>query len=105
MAYEPMRYLRKKGTCKHDFMSLKLDISKTYDRVEWSFLEEIMHKLGFSGTWIAKLMMRVKSVSFSILINGEPKECIKPSKGLCQGDLLSPYLFLLCTEGLISLLS
>lgn len=49
-------------------------------------------------------MMCVRSMSFSVLINGEPKGLIQPSKGFHQGDSLSPYLFLLYTEGLISLI-
>ena len=39
-----------------------------------------------------------------MLINGEPRGYINPSRGIKQGDLLSPYLFLLCAEGLSSLI-
>lgn len=46
----------------------------------------------------------VTLASYFILINGTPKGHIVPKRGLRQGDCLSPYLFVLCTEGLISLL-
>lgn len=44
------------------------------------------------------------SVSYSTLIKGEPKGNIKPTRGIEQGDHLSPYLFLLCLEGLKGLI-
>ena len=51
------------------------------------------------------MMVGVKTVSYSILVNGEPKGMIKPTQGLRQGDPLSPFLFLLCIEGLHDLIS
>ena len=60
----------------------KLDMSKTYDRVEWSFLEKIMEKLGFKDRWINLMMICVKSMSYSILVNGEPKGLIHPTRGI-----------------------
>ena len=80
-------------------------MSKAYDRVEWHYLELIMARMGFLKRWIKQLMLCVKTVSYSILVNEEPKGMITPSRGFRQGDPLSHFLFLLCTEGLHGLIS
>ena len=105
MAYETLHtlHVRKKG--KKGSIALKLDINKGYDWVEWPFLQGMMQRMGFSNRWIGWAMGCVTTPSFSILINDKTYGNINPSRGICQGDPLSPYLFLLCVEGLTSLLS
>ena len=61
--------------------------------------------MGFPDRWIGWVMGCVTTPFFSILIKGKPYGNINPSKGIHQGDPLSPYLFLLCVEVLTSLLT
>jgi hypothetical protein len=106
VGFECMHALHRKVIGKWGFMALKLDISKAYNRMEWVFfLEEMMCKIGFSKKQITKIMNCVSSVSFSYIIKGKLSGYVRPLRGLRQGDLLSPYLFLLCVEGLSGLMS
>ncbi|GAA0153263.1 hypothetical protein LIER_43218 [Lithospermum erythrorhizon] len=100
VSHELLHYMKHKVTSKNAFMSLKLDMSKAYDRIEWKFLESIMLKLGFSRILVDWTMCLVSSVSYSFLVNGAPRGFIRPTRGIRQGHLLLPYLFLLCAEGL-----
>lgn len=63
-----------------------------------------MTKMGFSEKWIGSIMMCVESISYSIMVNDEPVDPIFLGRGLCQGDPLSPYLSILCAEGLTALI-
>ena len=60
--------------------------------------------MDFPGRWVSLIMQCVSSVSFRVLINGKPSLSFKPSRGIRQGDPLSLYLFLLCSEGFSALI-
>jgi hypothetical protein len=105
VAFEALHTMDVKLKGKEGFMALKLDMSKAYDRVEWDFLETVMQKIVFVERWISMAMVCVRTVSYSILINGKPHKHINPTRGLRQGDPLFPYFFLLCAKGLSTIIS
>ena len=104
VAFEIIHHINQKRMGKVGEMTVKLDMSKAYDWVEWGCLEKIMLKMGFYVKWVDILMRCVQSVSYSIKINRRPRGHITPTRGLCQGDPLSLYLFLICVEGLSAML-
>ncbi|GAA0141530.1 hypothetical protein LIER_02655 [Lithospermum erythrorhizon] len=103
LAYEVHHSLkRKKGQV--GCFSLKLDMQKAYDRVEWDFLRVVMVKMQFPDNFIKLMHAYISTVSYSVMVNGDQCGYFKSSRGLRQGDPFSPYLFLLCTERFIHLI-
>ena len=76
----------------------KIDFEKAYDHVDWGFLEHVLERKGFSPKWRSWMRGCLTSTSFAILVNGSAKGWIKASKGLRQGDPLSPFLFTLVVD-------
>jgi hypothetical protein len=92
IAYECIHYPRnKKG--KFGACSIKLDMAKAYDRVEWSYLYAVMSALGFPVSWCNLIMKCVPLVNFSVRVNGVLSSSFKLTRGIRQGDPISPYLF------------
>ena len=102
IAQEMFHGLRTNKSCQNKFMAIKTDMSKAYDRIEWDFIEALLYKMGFDPHWIKLMRECISSVQYRVLINGQPRGLIIPQRGLRQGDPLSPYLFIMCTEALIA---
>ncbi|XP_019155176.1 PREDICTED: uncharacterized protein LOC109152048 [Ipomoea nil] len=77
---------------------LKLDMAKAYDRVSWFFLTSVMRRLGFSEVWIDMVFRAVSNVWYSVIVNGVKEGFFTSTRGLRQGDPLSPTLFVITAE-------
>jgi hypothetical protein len=81
-------------------MLLNLDLSKAFDKLSWHYMRVVLIAFGFSTNWIAWIMNLISSTFFSILVNGTPSQPFSPSRGIRQGNPLSPFLFVIMAEGL-----
>ncbi|KAF3653865.1 hypothetical protein FXO38_15443 [Capsicum annuum] len=82
----------------------KLDLRKTYDHVNWGILLRILRQMRFREKWLKWIGFCIKTIRVSILVNGEAVGFLPSKRGLRQGDLLSPFLFILVMEGLNNML-
>ena len=75
--------------------------------IEWSgrSLKQPCKKIGFSDTWIDWIICSLTSVKYKVLMNGKPRGNIILERVLHQGDPLSPFIFILCMEALVSILN
>jgi len=85
-AFETMHRISQKKGERVGEMTLKLDMSEAYDRMEWRCLEKIMENLGFAEKCKNFIMQCVTTITYAIKINGSSRGHIKPSRGIRQGD-------------------
>lgn len=85
----------KKSKNKRRSVALKLDIFKSYDRLEWPFLTNTLLKCDFPSKWIQLIMQYDLIVFYRVIYNGYNTPAIQPQKGLRQGDLLTIFIHFL----------
>jgi len=79
-------------------VALKVDIKKAFDTLDWNFLVAVLRKFGFSSLFTDWILAILHSAKLSILVNGKAVGFFSCSRGVQQGDLLSPLLFCIAEE-------
>lgn len=100
IAQEVIHTMRTKG-----FVTLKVDMEKAYDRLDWDFLRTTLNTLELKEELTNLIMACTSSATMRVIWNGMEPEPFASSRGVRQGDPLSPYLFILCMERLGQLIT
>lgn len=105
IAYEMLYSMKTRNKGKIETLAMKLDMSKAYGMVEWTYLKVVMRKLGFRDKWADLIMDCVRSIAYLVVVIGKLGGKIYPSRWMRQGDPLSSYLLILCAESLSSMIN
>ncbi|XP_060216553.1 uncharacterized protein LOC132644029 [Lycium barbarum] len=96
LTQEIMTDIRKRG--KPANVIIKLDMAKAYDRVSWQFLTKVLERMGFDGAFVDKIWRLLANNWYSVMLNGRSHGFFHSTRGVKQGDPLSPPLFVLVVE-------
>ena len=79
-----------------------IDFEKAFDSLSWSFLFKILEKFNFGQSFINWVRIFYTNISSCIINNGIATPLFSVGRGVRQGDPLSPYLFILALESLLT---
>ena len=101
MFWEAVVFARKDN---QDLAILLLDFEKAFDRVDWSFVEGTMVKMGFSSKWINGVSSLYKSATSKVMLAGGKGPSFKLTRSIGQGCPMAPYLFFIFSKAMPSFL-
>lgn len=104
LAQEIFHSMRKRKGKKR-WMAIKLDLEKAYDRLSWHFIKETLGDIGLPDDFVNLVWQCISTPRMRMLWNGEALNEFSPSRGIWQGNPLSPYLFVLCIEKLFQMIT
>jgi hypothetical protein len=84
---------RKINQCRKPGVLLKLDLTKAFDSISWSYLFDVLRHMGFGDKFLKWISLLLYTANTRILVNGEAGDKIHHARGLRQGDPTSPLLF------------
>lgn len=96
LAHEVFNSFKNKGG-KEGWLASKLNMEKSYDRLEWNYVLTTLKKLGFHCQFIEWIKSCITTVSFSIIVNDIVGSQFIPLRHLRQADPLFPF-FLYCVQ-------
>jgi hypothetical protein len=82
VAFEAFHKINNTHNSRKGLVGIKLDMAKAYDRIEWTFLNKTLLAIGFPPSMVSTIMKCVSTISFSLLINGQPTDSFTPQRGL-----------------------
>lgn len=82
----------------HPSCIIKMDLKKSYDSIDWVFLDDVLRALKFLEEFIKLIVECVTTPSYCLMINRSLMGFFKGKKDLRQGDPISPLLFVICME-------
>lgn len=104
ITFEVNHYMKRRTQRNKRIAGLKIDISKAYHRLEWSFVKNILENFGFHRISIDRVMQFIQSVSYTFTHNGAEFRTAIPQRGLREGHPIWPYIYILCAEGLSAII-